>query len=246
MAELERNLGHVEIRRLRTLDEFDATLPLQRQIWGFAEADLVAPRLFAVFDHIGGSCLGAYLDDEIVGYALAFSAIKPDCTPYWHSHMAGVTPSLQGLGIGRLLKVRQRNDALAAGIDRIDWTFDPLQARNAYFNIEKLGTEVEAYLPNFYGITSSELHGSLPTDRLVVSWMLRKADVESRLAGNPPPLQAGTARIEIPARISEVPRDEALPIQQRVRNQFAESLGAGLRVTGFERTDSGGIYHLNS
>ncbi len=246
MAERERHLGHVEIRRLRTLDEFDATLPLQRQIWGFAEADLVAPRLFAVFDHIGGSCLGAYLDDEIVGYALAFSAIKPDCTPYWHSHMAGVAPHSQGLGVGRLLKVRQRSDALAAGIDRIEWTFDPLQARNAYFNIEKLGTEVGAYLPNFYGITSSELHGSLPTDRLVVSWNLRQPAVESRLAGNPPPLQAGTVRIEIPARISAVPRDQALRVQERVRRQFAGSLGAGLRVTGFERTASGGIYHLNS
>lgn len=246
MAGLERNLGRVEIRRLRSLDEFDATLPLQRQIWGFAEADLVAPRLFAVFDHIGGSCLGAYLDDEIVGYALAFSAIKHDCTPYWHSHMAGVAPQLQGLGIGRLLKVRQRSDALAAGIDRIEWTFDPLQARNAYFNIEKLGTEVEAYLPNFYGITSSELHGSLPTDRLVVSWNLCNPDVESRLAGNPPPLQPGTVRIEIPARISKVQREEAVRIQERVRKQFAESLGAALRVSGFERTASGGIYHLNS
>ena len=245
MAARERDLGNVEIRPLGTLGEFKATLPLQRRIWGFDEADLIAPRLFGIFAHIGGSCLGAYLNGEIVGFSLAFAAIKPDHTAYWHSHMTGIAPDAQGLGIGQLLKVRQRKDALAAGIDRIEWTFDPLQARNAYFNIEKLGVEVSAYLPNYYGITSSELDGSRPTDRLVAVWKLHQPVVGHRLAGNLPPLQAGAVRIGIPARISEVPRDEALRIQQRVRQQFVESFGTGLRVTGFERTTVGGTYHLS-
>ena len=245
MAAREGNLGSLDIRPLTTIKEFEATLPLQRQIWGFEEAELVASRLFGVFARIGGSCLGAYLDDEIVGYALAFAALKPDLKPYWHSHMAGVAPSAQNLGIGRLLKLRQRDEALAAGIECIEWTFDPLQARNAYFNIERLGTRIEAYIPNFYGITSSKLHGSLPTDRLVAAWRLRDANVERRLSGRALKRPTGRLRIEVPARVGELPRSAALQVQSRLREQFRAAFEASLSVTGFERTDTAGIYHFD-
>ncbi len=245
MAESQADLRNLEIRPLESLEEFHATLRLQNLIWGFDETDTVASRLFGVFQHIGGSSLGAFLGNDLVGYTLAFAAFKPNRKAYWHSHMAGVDPSIHNLGIGRKLKLRQREEALAAGLDLIEWTFDPLQARNAYFNIEKLGTSIEAYLPNFYGVTSSELHGSLPTDRLVAAWHLSRPSVIECLAGRRPDRGQGAMRIEIPARISQLPRPEAAVIQDRVRKQFETAFGDNLRVVGFEREPSQGAYILD-
>lgn len=244
MGASQADLRNLEIRRLESLDEFDETLRLQKLIWGFDESDTVASRLFGVFNHIGGSSLGAFLDGKLVGYTLAFAAFKPNRKAYWHSHMAGVDPSIHNLGIGRKLKLRQRDEALAAGLDLIEWTFDPLQARNAFFNVEKLGTAVEAYIPNFYGVTTSDLHGHLPTDRLVAAWHLGSPSVVERLAGRRPKQGKLAKRIEIPARISEIPRPEAAEIQKRVREQFQGAFDKGLRVTGFERGRSHGSYLL--
>ena len=244
MAAGQASLEGLQIRPLRSLEEFNLTLGLQKRVWGFDEADVVAPRLFSVFSRIGGSCLGVFRDGKLVGYSLAFPAFKPGGRRYWHSHMAAVHPSVQHQGIGHRLKLRQREDALAAGLDLIEWTFDPLQARNAYFNIEKLGTDVVGYLPNFYGVTSSELHGSLPTDRVVAAWRLNSRQVLERLEGRRPAAVPGDSRIRIPARISEVSRSRASRIQDRVRTQFQEAFARGLRVTHFERSRDSGIYHL--
>ncbi len=244
MAASQADLSRLAIRRLESLDEFEQTLRLQELIWGFDESDTVAARLFGVFSRIGGSSLGAFLGDKMVGYTLAFAAFKQNLKPYWHSHMTGLDPALHNLGVGYKLKLRQREEGLAAGLDLIEWTFDPLQSRNAYFNIEKLGAEIEAYLPNFYGVTSSELHGSLPTDRLVAAWHLDRASVAERAAGARPGPRMGEARIEIPLRISEIPRPEAAAIQSRVRQQFQSVFAGGSRVVGFERTPAAGIYHL--
>ena len=244
MAARQAGLGPVEIRPLHTLEEFQSTLPLQAAIWGFDDTDQVAPRLFGVFDRIGGSCLGAYLGGEIVGFSLAFAAFKPAGLRYWHSHMVGVSPRLHGRGVGYQIKLRQREEALAAGLDLIEWTFDPLQARNAYFNIEKLGVDVRAYLPDFYGITSSELHGSLPTDRLVAAWQLGSPRVIARLDGGPRANAESAARIEIPARIADVPREQAAGLQAHVRESFQAAFARGLNVSRFQRTATGGTYHL--
>ena len=244
MAESQAGLNALEIRRLETLDEFEATLRLQELIWGFDPTEMVASRLFGVFSRIGGSSLGAFLHGELVGYTLAFGAFKPDLKAYWHSHMAGVDPRFQNLGIGLRLKLRQRDEALAAGLDRIEWTFDPLQARNAYFNIEKLGTAIEAYIPNFYGITSSKLHGSLPTDRLVAAWHLKSRTVAERHAGRRPTQKHCAMRIEVPSRIGKMARPEAIRIQKRVRGQFRIAFEEGLRVVAFERGATRGAYIL--
>lgn len=244
MAASQADLSPLAIRRLESLEEFRQTQRLQKLIWGFDESDAVASRLFGVFTHIGGSSLGAFLGNRMVGYTLAFAAFKPNHKPYWHSHMAGVDPTVHGLGIGYLLKLRQREEALAAGLDRIEWTFDPLQSRNAFFNIEKLGVEIVAHLPNFYGVTSSELHGALPTDRLVAAWHLRSPAVAERAAGARPPSGRGSRRIEIPTQISAVPRPEAEAIQRRVGEQFRGAFAEGLEVVGFERGPTVGAYHL--
>ena len=234
----------LDIRPLASLAEYYQSLGLQKRVWGFDESDLVAPRLFGVFARIGGSCLGAFLDGKLVGFTLAFAAFKPTGQRYWHSHMAAVEPALQHKGIGYLLKLRQREEAIACGLDLIEWTFDPLQARNAYFNIEKLGVRIEGYLPNFYGVTSSELHGAIPTDRLVAAWHLRSRRVVDRLAGKRPAHRGGGRRIEIPARISEEQRDRAVAIQDRVRAEFQAAFAAKYLVTHFERGAGSGAYHL--
>ena len=246
MAASQAGVGPVEIRPLRTLEEFQSTLQLQSAIWGFDDTDQVAPRLFGVFDRIGGSCLGAYLNGEIVGYSLALAAFKPGGLRYWHSHMTGVSPSLHGQGVGYQIKLRQREEALAAGLDLIEWTFDPLQSRNAYFNIEKLGVAVEAYLPDFYGITSSELHGSLPTDRLLAAWHLSSPRAIARLEDRPRASAKGTVQIEIPSRIADLPREQAANIQSRVRGSFQAAFASGFEVSGFQRTATGGVYHLRA
>ena len=246
MATGKARLERVEIRPLDSLAEFERTVSIQRRVWGFDEADLVAPRLFGVFSRIGGSCLGVFSGAEMIGFSLAFAAFKPGGRPYWHSHMAAIEPALHHRGIGYRLKLRQREEALGAGLDLIEWTFDPLQSRNAYFNIEKLGVEIEAYLPNFYGVTSSELHGSLPTDRLVAAWHLRSPRVLERLAGRRPAGAPAAFKIETPARISEISRDVAAKIQERVRAQFQDAFARNLRVTHFERTREGGAYHLTA
>ena len=244
MAASEADLSRLEVRPLTELDEFQQTLSLQKRIWGFDEADVVAPRLFSVSRHVGGSVLGAFIAGEMVGYTLAFAAFKNDHRVYWHSHMAGIIPELQGRGIGRRLKFRQREEALSANIDLIEWTFDPLRVGNALFNLERLGAVVSEYLPNLYGVTSSELHGSLPTDRLVASWRLESPRVCARVKGESVEQSKLSGTIEIPKDVSDLPPDEALDIQARVRSRFQSAFEDGLEVTGFEPTEAGGSYLL--
>ncbi len=245
MAAGEADLSGLDIRVLTTLEEFHWTLGLQKRIWGFGESDVVTPRLFGVYRHIGGSVLGAFVGGEMVGYALAFAGFKSVRRVYWHSHMAGVVPELQGRGIGRRLKLRQREEALAAGIDLIEWAFDPLQVRNAYFNLERLGVVVQEYVPNLYGVTSSDLHGSLPTDRLVASWHLERPRVLERIEGNTAGRDDSGGTIDIPKNSAAMPREEALAIQARVRSEFRSAFKEGCEVTGFAVTPTGGRYLLS-
>ncbi len=244
MAAGETHLSGLDVRALTTLEEFYRTLGLQKRIWGFNESDVVAPRLFGVYRHIGGSVLGAFVDDEMVGYTLAFAGFKSGRRVYWHSHMAGVVPEWQGRGIGRRLKLRQREEALAAGIDLIEWTFDPLQARNAYFNLERLGVVVQEYVPNLYGVTSSDLHGSLPTDRLVAAWRLESPRVLARIEGNTAERDDSGGTIAIPEDAAALPREETLAIQARLRAEFRAAFAGGCEVTGFEVIPAGGRYLL--
>ena len=121
----------------------------------------------------------------MAGFVLAYPGIR-DGRPYLHSHMAAVLPEFRDLGIGRRLKLVQREDALARGIPLIEWTFDPLQTKNAYFNICRLGAVARRYLTDVYGSTSSPLHAGLPTDRLVAEWHLESERVVDILTGKEP------------------------------------------------------------
>jgi predicted GNAT superfamily acetyltransferase len=235
--------------RVRTIDdagEMGVCVDLQQRIWGYAALDTVPDQIFIVARKTGGQVMTAYDGDMPVGFALAFAATRDGLT-YLHSHMVGVLDEYQNRGVGRLLKLAQREDALERGINLIEWTFDPLQLKNAHFNIEKLGAIVRHYIPNLYGRTSSPLHAGLPTDRLVAEWWVRSQRVEDVLAGKPRPSTADAERIAIPADIRRICREEpqrAEQIQTNMRAQFLASFASGRAAVGFEFNDQLGTYLL--
>jgi predicted GNAT superfamily acetyltransferase len=160
---------------------------LQMAVWGMPAIEIVPLNQFVASVSAGGLVLGAFtLDEELVGFAYAVPGLRPE-GPLWYSHMAGVLPAHQGAGLGLRLKRAQRDAALAAGLDRIVWTYDPLQARNARFNFERLGVVVSRYRVNYYGTMTDAINRGLPSDRFEVDWWLRSPRVVARLAGAPPP-----------------------------------------------------------
>ena len=171
------------IRPLTTLEECRRVAELERIVWGYTDAeDVVPPPVLIVSVKRGGILLGAFDDGgDMKGFVYSIPAVKDGRLTQW-SHMLGVTPGARGSGIGAQLKVAQREHALAAGIELIEWTFDPLQALNAHFNFAKLGVVVEEYEENVYGESSSPLHRGSPTDRFVAEWRITLPHVERRLA----------------------------------------------------------------
>lgn len=231
----------VTVRACHTIEEFEAMVDLEFVVWGFGERDVVPSQMYVVASKTGGQVFGAFAGDKLAGFVLAYPAIR-DGRPYLHSHMAAVLPEFQGLGIGRSLKLAQREDALARGIPLIEWTFDPLQTRNAYFNICRLGVVCRRYLLDVYGSTSSPLHAGLPTDRLVAEWHLASDRVTRILAGNVPTPPRTVERIRITLE-DESPEGVA-QVQGDVRARFQELFAHGYVVTWFQREARGGTYVL--
>jgi predicted GNAT superfamily acetyltransferase len=236
----------IRIRTLEDSQEMGVCVELQQRIWGYAPLDTVPDQIFIVAKKTGGQVLTAYDGDAPMGFALAFAAMREGLT-YLHSHMVGVVEEYQNRGVGRLLKLAQREDALERGINLIEWTFDPLQLKNAHFNIERLGAIVRHYIPNLYGRTSSPLHAGLPTDRLVAEWWVRSQRVEDVLAGKPRAACSECERITIPSDIRRICREDPLSaerIQTNVRKQFATNIADGRAAVGFEFDKVQGTYLL--
>jgi predicted GNAT superfamily acetyltransferase len=145
----------IQIRTLSTTREFEEAVRLQRQIWGFDELEILPVRFFVVASGVGGQTFGAFEGERMVGFLLAIPGLKPGGKLYLHSHMTGVLEEYRNRGVGRMLKLRQREDALARGFDLVEWTFDPLELKNAWFNLERLGAVVRRYVLNQYGTTTS-------------------------------------------------------------------------------------------
>jgi predicted GNAT superfamily acetyltransferase len=214
---------------------------LEIRVWGFVERDVVPSQMYVVAARIGGQVLGAFAGDTMAGFALAYPGIR-DGKPYLHSHMAAVLPEFRDLGIGRQLKLAQREDALARRIPLIEWTFDPLQTKNAYFNICRLGAIARRYLADVYGSTSSPLHAGLPTDRLVSEWYLDSPRVVGILTGKSP---ARAPRVEsVRIAVDGASPEVVAQVQTETREQFQKLFAAGYTVTGFERETEGGSYIL--
>lgn len=236
----------IEMRALTGTRQFQEAVELQKTVWGFNDVELLPVRLFVVATKVGGQAFGAYDGPAMVGFLLSIPGLKPGGGSYLHSHMLGVLAEYRNRGVGRMLKLRQRDDARARGIDLIEWTFDPLELKNAFFNMERLGTIVRRYVENQYGTTTSPLHGGLPTDRCVAEWWLTSKHAESILAGQPAkrPVEE---RVEVPADIDVIRREEprrAREIQQSLGARLMSGFDRGLAVVGFERSPRAGTYLL--
>jgi predicted GNAT superfamily acetyltransferase len=237
----------IRVQPLTLHSEFAAAVELQRAIWGFDEVELLPVRLFVTALKVGGQALGAFDGEAMIGFCLAIPGMGTGGKNYLHSHMLGVLRAYRNAGAGRMLKLAQREDALARGIDLVEWTFDPLEIKNAYFNIERLGAVVRRFVPNQYGSTTSPLHAGLPTDRCIAEWWLQSARVTRLLAGQSCEASEVIARIAVPSNIDSIKRSDpthARRIQTRVREQFQEYFSRDLTVVGFERTPEHGQYLL--
>jgi chorismate synthase len=172
---------------LKVMDQFRQVAQLEEEVWG--PVDLVPVPILAVTVHRGAVLVGAYDDDRLVGFIYSFPALKRGLAGASHwSHMLAVSPSHRGGGLGRQLKLVQRERVLSLGIDLIEWTFDPLQTENAHLNFVKLGVVADEYEENIYGESPSPLHGGLPTDRLVCQWWIRSPQVVRRLEAHELPV----------------------------------------------------------
>lgn len=239
----------IDVRSLTTHAEFEDAMRLQKEIWGFSDVELMPVRLFVIAEKVGGQVFGAFDGKRMIGFCLALPGIKANGAAYIHSDMVGVLPAYHNRGVGRMIKLEQRDDAMTRGLDLIEWTFDPLEIKNAYFNIERLGAVVRRFVPNEYGTTTSKLHGGLPTDRCVAEWWISSLRVETILDEQKPPLPPIEARITVPISIATIRKEhpkQAVEIQKSVRAQFLSHFERGLAVVGFEKTDNEGTYLLGS
>ena len=247
MAGGEGPVAPIEIRQLFHLEDFTAIFELQKTIWSYADSELIPMRFLAVVAKVGGHVFGAYDGPRMIGFCFAIPGIKPDGRPYLHSHMLGVLPAYRNAQVGRRLKLRQRDDALARGIALIEWTFDPLELKNAFLNIEKLGAIVRVYKENLYGTTTSPLHGGLPTDRCTAEWWIDSPRVHAILGGTGSPPSQSAERISYPADIAVIRQhDTARARQIQITNArlFLDAFARSLAVTGFARTAAVGAYLL--
>ncbi|HEY4741112.1 MAG TPA: hypothetical protein VIH76_11005 [Candidatus Acidoferrales bacterium] len=233
----------VEIRHCRTIAEYEECLHLEQVTWG--QGILVPTAIFVVAQETGGQILGAYAGKEMVGFTLALAGVH-EGRPFLHSHMTAVLEPFRDRGVGRKLKLFQRDDALARGFQLVEWTFDPLELKNAHFNFMRLGAIARRFIPNCYGVTESPLHAGMPTDRLVAEWWLDSPRVNSLLAAAPTEshaheaqsqsaLNANAATISAPLNITELrqrDRAAAQTIQSDVRVQFESLFAKGYATTG--------------
>ena len=237
----------IVVRALETPEEFRGCVRLQQEVWGFSEEDSLPVRLFIVARRIGGQIFGAFDGDELVGFCVALPGLKQGGPPFLHSNMLGVRTKYRDHGLGRRLKQAQRDDARSRGIESIEWTFDPFELKNAYFNMERLGAVVQRYVLNQYGITSSALHGGLPTDRCTAEWFLSSERAVAAAAGKPVPRPPIEERIEVRGDFADLKRLDparAREVQKQVSEAFLEAFRRGLTVTGVEKTSAGGVYLL--
>jgi predicted GNAT superfamily acetyltransferase len=250
----------ITIRACSGFEELGACVRLQIETWGYDEGDVIPRRAFLEAQKIGGQVIGAF-DTEIagggaesmVGFAFSLPGVKTgkgEPRAYLHSHMLAVKEGYRNKGLGAQLKREQRLEALSRGIRLMEWTFDPLEIKNAFLNIHRLGAIVREYRANFYGLSSSRLQGGLPTDRLVAEWYLDSPRVRTRCEEHPTEKYAIERRIVVPAAISkwkaeEASRDRAEAVQLENRRKFLEAFNEGMTVLGFLRdADGNGVFEL--
>ena len=238
----------ISVRKCEGIEEFNRCVELQKEIWGEEDIEVEPATLFVVAAETGGQVLGAFDGEWLVGYTLALVGFT-NGTVFLHSHMTGVLAAYRDRGVGRALKLFQREEALGRGIRLIVWTFDPLETRNAHFNLNRLGAIARKYFSNLYGVTTSPLHFGLPTDRLWAEWRLDSARVVAAVSDlvKEPELASGAATVGFPAEIdlwkqSDTARVAA--VQTRIRGEFADWFARGYAAVGVRKSVAGMEYLL--
>ena len=238
--------GEIVVRACEGLEEFRACVRLEREIWGEADLEIVPDTVFVVAEHTGGQILGAFDGFRLVGFTLALPGLRNGAA-YLHSHMTGVATGYRDRGVGRMLKLFQREEALGRGIRLIEWTFDPLETRNAHFNLNRLGAIARQYLPNLYGVTTSPLHRGMPTDRLVAEWILDSPRVIAAVTtGNVEPA-LDAAHIELPGDLERRKASEPnqlMAVQSHARKEFTEWFAKGYAAVGLKTEGANVAYVL--
>jgi len=251
------------IRECVSLKELDSCVRLQREVFGLPDLEVSPQRHLIVSRQAGGWTLGAFVSgdrapERLVGFVHHLAAVQGN-EIFGYSHMMAVAVDYQNQGVGARLKWSQRERALAEGRSRIKWTWDPMQARNAYFNLNRLGVTVSSYAENFYGtdysaspaVRSEEPRG-IDSDRLFAEWQLDSARVaalapQSSSATSKAVTAAPAVEIVIPAEWTKLVRDDparARAEQLRVRSEFQKAFAEGLVAAGFERSSTAPRYLL--
>ena len=234
------------VRKCAGIDEFQRCVALQKEIWGEEDIEVEPATLFVVAAETGGQVLGAFDGDRLIGFTLALVGFT-NRTVFLHSHMTGVHGAYRDRGVGRALKLFQREEALGRGIRLIVWTFDPLETRNGHFNLNRLGAIARKYLPNLYGMTSSPLHLGLPTDRLWAEWQLDSARAVAAVSELAKESDSAPATIEIPAELDRWKQSDmaaVAKVQARIREEFMGWFARGYAAIGVKKSATGMAYLL--
>lgn len=236
----------VDIRQVNTIEEYDACVYLQREVFGLPDLEISPRRHLIVSEQAGGWTLGAFVDGKLVGFVHHLAAVRGN-EVFGYSHMMAVAAEYQNFGIGAKLKWAQRARALTEGRKFIKWTFEPVRARNAHFNLNRLGVVVRSYAVNFYGtdyattpLERSAAPLGLDSDRLFASWELRSARVEALADGRDVTVGAPDEVIEIPNDFSALLKSDPAAAKAealRIREEFLRAFSAGLVCRAFERDE---------
>ena len=223
---------NVNVKNLQTIDQYTLARKLFDQIWSLDSGTEITPNLLQAMVHSGSYLSGAFIDNKIVGAAFAFPATNGEL--HLHSHMTAVLPEFRDKGVGYALKIDQWGWAKKNTYSHLSWTFDPLVRRNARLNIAKLGVDISAYHPNFYGDMPDALNAGDESDRLMVSW---RTDIDAprarELITNTAP---GDILIEIPEDIVAIRsknQSESIKWRRQVREQFMAAFEKNGKVVGF-------------
>lgn len=246
---MENAQPEIEIRECNTPEEFDACIALQREVFALPDLEISPKRHLIVSQQAGGWTLGAFHDEKLIGFVLSVAGFRGE-ERIFYSHMTAVKKEFQSHGIGARLKWAQRERALAENVRFIKWTFEPVQARNAYFNLMRLGATVRQYRPNFYGTdfnTSGVTVTGIDSDRLFANWELDSENVVSAAAGIRPQLGEPVKRIVIPADWRNLLMNDPVKAraeQLRVRQEFQNAFAEQLVCRGFKRDNEKPAYLL--
>jgi predicted GNAT superfamily acetyltransferase len=233
----------VAVREVSTIEEYDACIRLQRNVFGLPDLEISPRRHLIVSHRAGGWTLGAFVDSRLIGFVHHLAAVEGDYI-FGYSHMMAVAAEFQNQGVGAQLKWAQRSRALNEGRDYIKWTFEPMRARNAHFNLNRLGVVIREYAVNFYGTdysTNPAERGSvsgMDSDRLFASWDLSAPRVAALSRQEEFPLGEAQRTIEIPADFSSLLKTDPAAAKRevlRVRNEFEQTFSEGFVCRAFDR-----------